>query len=244
MEPSATRATTLAKENIELGISYKGWQYATPGPTAVWATDNTRAGVFDAMERREVYSTTGPRITVRFFGGFDFTADDIKTRELAKVGYAKGVPMGGDLIPGVGAPSFLVYAMRDPIGANLDRVQIIKGWVDADGVTQENVYDVVWSGDRQIGGDGKLPPVGNTVDLSVPSWTNDIGRAELGAVWTDPDFEASQHAFYYTRVIEIPTPRWTAYDAVRFGVDMPADVAMITQERAYSSPIWYTPDSK
>jgi len=244
MEPSATRATTLAKENIELGISYKGWQYATPGPTAVWATDNTRAGVFDAMERREVYSTTGPRITVRFFGGFDFTADDIKTRELAKVGYAKGVPMGGDLIPGVGAPSFLVYAMRDPIGANLDRVQIIKGWVDADGVTQENVYDVVWSGDRQIGGDGKLPPVGNTVDLSVPSWTNDIGRAELGAVWTDPDFEASQHAFYYTRVIEIPTPRWTAYDAVRFGVDMPADVVMITQERAYSSPIWYTPDSK
>lgn len=244
MEPSATRATTLAKENIELGISYKGWQYATPGPTAVWATENTRAGVFDAMERREVYSTTGPRITVRFFGGFDFTADDIKSRELAKIGYAKGVPMGGDLIPGEGAPSFLVYAMRDPIGANLDRVQIIKGWVDGEGVTQEQVYDVVWSGDRQPGDDGKLPPVGSTVDLSVPSWTNDIGRAELGTVWTDPDFEASQHAFYYTRVIEIPTPRWTAYDAVRFGVDMPADVTMITQERAYSSPIWYTPDSK
>ncbi len=244
MEPSATRATTLAKSNKELGISYKGWQYATPGPTAVWATENTRAGIFDAMERREVYSTTGPRITVRFFGGFDFVADDIKSRELAKIGYAKGVPMGGDLIPGIGAPSFLVYAMRDPIGANLDRVQIIKGWVDGDGVTQEKVYDVVWSGDRQIGDDGKLPPVGSTVDLSVPSWTNDIGRAELGTVWTDPDFEASQHAFYYTRVIEIPTPRWTAYDAVRFGVDMPADVTMITQERAYSSPIWYTPDSK
>ncbi|OUS35452.1 hypothetical protein A9Q94_12815 [Rhodobacterales bacterium 56_14_T64] len=244
MEPSATRATTLAKENIELGISYKGWQYATPGPTAVWATENTRAGIFDAMERREVYSTTGPRITVRFFGGFDFTDDDIKSRELAKIGYAKGVPMGGDLIPGEGEPSFLVYAMRDPIGANLDRVQIIKGWVDADGVTQEQVYDVVWSGDRQLGDDGKLPPVGSTVDLSVPSWTNDIGRAELGTVWTDPDFEASQHAFYYTRVIEIPTPRWTAYDAARFGVDMPADVTMITQERAYSSPIWYTPDSK
>ena len=187
MEPSATRATTLAKENKELGISYKGWQYATPGPTAVWATENTRAGVFDAMERREVYSTTGPRITVRFFGGFDFTADDIKTRELAKIGYAKGVPMGGDMIPGVGAPSFLVYAMRDPIGANLDRVQIIKGWVDGDGATQEQVYDVIWAGDREPGDDGKLPPVGNTVDLSIPSWTNDIGRAELGTVWTDPD---------------------------------------------------------
>lgn len=241
MEPSATRATTLAKGNKELGISYKGWQYATPGPTAVWATENTRAGVFDAMERREVYATTGPRITVRFFGGFDFIADDIKSRELAKIGYAKGVPMGGDLIPGDGAPSFLVYAMRDPIGANLDRVQIIKGWVDVDGITQEKVYDVVWSGDRQPDDDGKLPPVGSTVDLSVPSWTNDIGRAELGTVWTDPDFDASQHAFYYTRVIEIPTPRWTAYDAVRFGVDMPSEVKMITQERAYSSPIWYTP---
>lgn len=243
MEPSATRATTMAKENKELGISYKGWQYATPGPTAVWATENTRAGIFDSMERREVYATTGPRITVRFFGGFDFTADDIKTRELAKVGYTKGVPMGGDMIPGEGAPSFLVYAMRDPIGANLDRVQIIKGWVDGTGATQEIVYDVVWSGDRQPGEDGKLPPVGSTVDLSIPSWTNDIGRAELGTVWTDPDFDASQHTFYYTRVIEIPTPRWTAYDAVRYGVDMPSEVKMITQERAYSSPIWYTPAS-
>lgn len=241
MEPSATRATTVAKGNAKLDISYKGWQYATPGPTAVWATENTRAGIFDALERREVYATTGPRITVRFFGGFDFVADDIKTRELAKVGYAKGVPMGGDLIAGEGAPSFLVYAMRDPIGANLDRVQIFKGWVDSTGETHEKVYDVAWSGDRAPGSDGKLPDVGNTVDLSIPSWTNDIGRAELGTVWTDPDFDASQHAFYYTRVIEIPTPRWTAYDAVRFNVDMPSEVKMITRERAYSSPIWYTP---
>ncbi len=242
MEPNATRATMTAKSNEKLDIAYKGWQYATPGPTAVWATENTRAGIFDAMERREVYATTGPRITLRFFGGFDFVADDIKTRELARVGYAKGVPMGGDLIHGDGAPSFLVYAMRDPIGANLDRVQIIKGWVDDSGETHENVYDVVWSGDRVPGDDGKLPDVGNTVDLSIPSWTNDIGRAELGTVWSDPDFDPAQHAFYYTRVIEIPTPRWTAYDAVRFNVDMPSEVKMITRERAYSSPIWYTPE--
>lgn len=239
MEPSKTRATAVAKGNKELGISYKGWQYATPGPTAVWATENTRPGIFDAMERREVYATTGPRITVRFFGG-DFSADDIKHRDLARIGYAKGVPMGGDLA-GDDAPSFLVYALRDPIGANLDRIQIVKGWVDADGQTHENIFDVVWAGDRQPGDDGKLPLVGNTVDLSVPSWTNDIGRAELGTVWTDPEFDPAQHAVYYARVIEIPTPRWTAYDAIHFDVEMPDEVKMITQERAYTSPIWYAP---
>lgn len=243
MEPSATRATTVAKGNVSLGISYKGWQYATPGPTAVWATENTRSGIFDAMERREVYSTTGPRITVRFFGGA-FTPDDVRTREMARVGYTKGVPMGSDLIaPDDGtSPSFLVYALRDPIGANLDRIQIIKGWVDTStGETKEQVYDVVWSGDRKANADGKLPDVGNTVDLTVPSWTNDIGAPELATVWTDPDFDPEGHAFYYARVIEIPTPRWTAYDAVRFGVDMPSEVKMITRERAYTSPIWFTP---
>lgn len=239
MEPSKDRATTVAKGNVQLGISYKGWQYATPGPTAVWATENTRAGIFDAMERREVYATTGPRITVRFFGG-DFTADDIKHRDLARIGYTKGVPMGGDLTENK-TPSFLVYALRDPIGANLDRIQIVKGWVDGNGKTHEKIFDVVWAGDRQPGADGKLPLVGNTVDLSVPSWTNDIGRAELGTVWTDPEFDPAQHAVYYARVIEIPTPRWTAYDAVRFGIDMPDDVKMITQERAYTSPIWFAP---
>lgn len=239
MEPSETRATATAKDNAELDIGYKGWQYATPGPTAVWATSNTRAGIFDAMERREVYATTGPRITVRFFGG-DFATDDLIQRDLAKTGYAKGVPMGGDLATDT-APSFLVYAMRDPIGANLDRIQIIKGWVDANGDQQEQVHDVAWAGDRQPGSDGKLPPLGNTVDLSVPTWSNAIGKAQLETVWTDPDFDPSQNAFYYARVIEIPTPRWTAYDAVRFGIDMPADVKMITQERAYTSPIWYTP---
>ncbi len=244
MEPSSTRANSVAKGNQDLGISYKGWQYATPGPTAVWATENTRAGIFDALERREVYSTTGPRITARFFGGA-FEPSDIKHRDLARIGYTKGVPMGGDLIaPEEGtAPSFLVYALRDPIGANLDRIQIVKGWVDAaTGETKEKVFDVAWSGERTPDENGKLPAVGNTVDLSIPSWTNDIGRAELGAVWSDPDFDPSEHALYYARVIEIPTPRWTAYDAVRFGVDMESEVQMVTHERAYTSPIWYTPE--
>lgn len=240
MEPRADRATESAKENVDLGVGYKSWQYATPGPTAVWAMENTRAGIFDAMQRREVYATTGPRITVRFFGG-DFVEDDIKSRELARVGYAKGVPMGGDLAKRDKAPSFMVFALRDPIGANLDRVQIIKGWVGNDGATQEKVFDVAWSGDRNPDADGKLPPVGNTVDLSVPTWTNDIGRAELGAIWTDPEFDPDQHSFYYARVIEIPTPRWTAYDAARYNVEMPDEVKMITQERAYTSPIWYSP---
>ncbi len=239
MEPRPERATMDAKSNQKLGIGYKGWQYATPGPTAVWSTENTRAGIFDAMERREVYATTGPRITVRFFGG-DFAPDDVKTRELARVGYTKGVPMGADLSARDSPPSFLVYALRDPIGANLDRIQIIKGWVDGEGKAQEKIYDVVWSGGRKLGPDGKLPSVGNTVNLSVPSWTNDIGRAELVTVWTDPDFNPEELSFYYARVIEIPTPRWTAYDAARFDVDMPNDVKMITQERAYTSPIWYS----
>jgi Protein of unknown function (DUF3604) len=240
MEPNETRAANDAKANKNLDIGYKGWQYATPGPTAVWANSNTRAGIFDAMERREVYATTGPRITVRFFGG-DFSTEDLKQRDLARTGYLGGVPMGGNLTDRTSAPSFLVSAMRDPIGANLDRIQIIKGWVDAGGETYERVYDVVWAGDRQPGDDGKLPSVGNTVDLSVPSWTNEIGKAELAAVWTDPEFDPSQHAFYYARVIEIPTPRWTAYDAVRFGIDLPSDIKTITQERAYTSPIWYSP---
>lgn len=242
MEPNKDRATVLAKGNKELGISYKGWQYATPGPTVVWAASNTRAAIFDAMERREVYSTTGPRITLRFFGGYDFTSDDLKNRDLARIGYGKGVPMGADLEASDGtAPSFLVYALRDSTGANLDRIQIVKGWVDGDGNTMEKVYDVVWSDERERDADGKLQPVGNTVDLSVPTWTNDIGEAELGTVWTDPQFDAAQDAFYYARVLEIPTPRWTAYDATRFNLDLPSDVKMITQERAYSSPIWHSP---
>ncbi|MGI9363830.1 MAG: DUF3604 domain-containing protein [Rhizobiaceae bacterium] len=241
MEPRPGRAMEDAKVSPELNVGYKSWQYATPGPTAVWATENTRAGIFDAMQRREVYATTGPRITLRFFGG-EFTPDDIKSRQLARVGYTKGVPMGGDLSTGDTPPSFLVFALRDPIGANLDRIQVVKGWVESDGTTHEKIYDVVWAGDRQPGSNGKLPPIGSTVDLTVPTWTNDIGRAELGTVWTDPEFNPDEHAFYYARVIEIPTPRWTAYDAARFSDVMSDDVDMITQERAYSSPIWYTPE--
>nr|WP_254438179.1 DUF3604 domain-containing protein [Ruegeria arenilitoris] len=193
------------------------------------------------MHRRETYATTGPRMRVRLFGGWDFDESDAHRRNLAQIGYSKGVPMGSDLRPGNGSPSFLVYALRDPMGANLDRIQIIKGWLDANGEQQEIVHDVAWSDDREPNGEGKLPKVGNTVDLSVPSWTNTIGSPELGTVWQDPDFDPKLSAFYYARVIEIPTPRWTAYDAVRFNIKMPEDVPLVTQERAYTSPIWYTP---
>jgi hypothetical protein len=195
------------------------------------------------MKRRETYSSTGPRMTVRFFGGWEFTDDDAHTREPGWVGYAKGVPMGADLPAGPQGkrPTFLVAALRDPIGANLDRIQIIKGWLDADAKTHEKVYDVVWSDDRKPGPDGKLPPVGNTVDVANATWVNTIGAPELLTVWTDPDFDPTQSAFYYARVIEIPTPRWTAYDAKRFKIQMPEEVPMVTQERAYTSPIWYTP---
>jgi hypothetical protein len=240
-EPSAERSQHLSRSFADGTPALYSWQYITSGLTAVWAEENTRGAIFDAMERREVYATTGPRMRVRFFGGWGFDETDALGRDLALVGYSKGVPMGSDLPTGDGAPSFLVYALRDPIGANLDRVQIVKGWIDAEGNPQERVYDVAWSDGRVPGADGKLPPVGNTVDLSIPSWTNTIGAPELGAVWTDPDFDSALSAFYYARVIEIPTPRWTAYDAVKFGLDLPDDVPMVQQERAYTSPIWYTP---
>ena len=243
-EPSPERATHVSKKFADGEIALNAWQYITAGLTAVWAEENTRGAIFDAMERREVYATTGPRMRVRFFGGWEFEESDALRRDLAMVGYTKGVPMGADLRPaadGATAPSFLVYALRDPMGANLDRVQIVKGWIDANGDPREKVYDVAWSDQRQPGADGKLPPVGDTVDLSVPSWTNTIGASELGGVWTDPEFDPSLRAFYYARVIEIPTPRWTAYDRVKFNLDLPADIPLKGQERAYSSPIWYTP---
>jgi hypothetical protein len=193
------------------------------------------------MARKEVYATTGPRMTVRLFGGWDYTMDDLNSRQPAFRGYEKGVPMGGDLRPGQGAPTFMVYALRDPIGANLDRIQIVKGWLAADGKTHEKVYDVTWSPGRELDRNGVLPPVGNTVDVKAANWTNTIGASELGTVWTDPDFDASQRAFYYARVLEIPTPRWIVYDAFRFGVEIPEGAPTVHQERAYTSPIWYTP---
>lgn len=222
-----------------------GWEQVSSGYTAVWAMENTREALFDAMQRKEVYATTGPRMVVRFFGGWEFTASDINTRLPAAIGYKKGVPMGGDLrkAPKGKAPTFLVAALKDPYSGNLDRIQIIKGWLDAKGKLHEKVYDVVW-GDahkRKPGKDGKLPAVGNTVDVKAATWRNSIGDPELIAVWKDPNFDPKQRAFYYARVIEIPTPRWTAYDALRFKVTMAKEVPMTTQERAYTSPIWYTP---
>jgi hypothetical protein len=221
-----------------------GWQQAAGGWAGVWATENTREALFDAMKRKEVYATTGTRMTVRFFGGWNFDESDTQTRLPARNGYAKGVPMGGDLSKppaGASSPSFLVAALKDSYSGNLDRIQIVKGWLDADGDTHEKVYEVVWSGDRTPGADGKLPPIGNTVDVENATWTNTIGDPELIAVWKDPDFDSALHAFYYARVIEIPTPRWTAYEAMRFDLDLPDNVPMTTQERAYTSPIWYTP---
>ncbi len=222
-----------------------GWEQVSSGLAAAWATENTREAIWDAFDRREVYGTTGPRILVRFWGGWEFEAGDAMSRLPAETGYAKGVPMGGDLrsAPAGKAPTFLVGAVKDPYSGNLDRIQIIKGWLDGNGDTQEKVYDVVWSdaNSRQMGADGKLPPVGNTVDVENAIWTNTIGDPELITMWEDPDFDPSQPAFYYARVIEIPTPRWTAYDALRFGIEMDPEVPMVTQERAYTSPIWYTP---
>jgi hypothetical protein len=240
-EPSRHRMTHPFVES-KLG-AYQGYQLVSSGWTGVWATENTREAIWDALARKEVYATTGPRMIVRFFGGWDYTADDINSRQPAFRGYGKGVPMGADLRPrkGDGPPTFMVYALRDPIGANLDRIQIIKGWLDAEGKTHEKVYDVAWSPGREPDADGVLPPVGNTVDIKAANWTNTIGASELAAVWNDPDFDPTQKAFYYARVLEIPTPRWVVYDAFRYGIDIPEEAETTGQERAYTSPIWYTP---
>ena len=227
------------------GQKVMAWELGASGYAAVWATENTREALWDAMKRKEVYATTGPRMTVRFFGGWGFEAKDALSRNPGVAGYTKGVPMGGDLrrAPAGKAPTFLVAALKDPIGANLDRIQIVKGWLDAKGQVQEKVYDVVWgdAAKRKPGADGKLTPVGNTVDVANAVWTNTIGDPELIAVWKDPSFDSGQRAFYYARVLEIPTPRWTAYDAKYFATKMAPEVPMHAQERAYTSPIWYTP---
>ena len=224
---------------------YPGWSISAAGYAGVWATENTREALFDAMMRKEVYASTGPRILVRFFGGWEFEASDAQSRLPAELGYTKGVPMGGNLVdaPAGAAPTFLVAALKDPYSGNLDRIQVVKGWLDAEGETHERLYDVVWADAhrRQPGSDGELPAAGNTVDVARATWTNTIGDPELITVWEDPDFDPSQPAFYYARVIEIPTPRWTAYDALRFGLTVDPEVPMTIQERAYTSPIWYTP---
>jgi len=224
---------------------FQGWETVASGLAAVWAIDNTREAIWDAMARKEVYGSTGTRLMVRFFGGWNYTSDDLNSRQPAFRGYEKGVPMGGDLpLQSVdGAPTFMVYSLRDPVGANLDRIQIVKGWLDTKGATHERVFDVAWSDNRKPDASGKLPAVGNTVDVEAANWANTIGASELGTVWSDPEFDPEQRAFYYARVIEIPTPRWVVYDAFRFGTSIPAGAATTHQERAYTSSIWYSPET-
>jgi hypothetical protein len=230
--------------NSFIGIKGFGADMSASGVAGVWAEGNNREALFGAFLRKEVYASTSPRIRLRFFGGWDFSDRDAGKRDLAKIGYDKGVPMGGDLThaPKGKAPSFLVYAIKDPRGANLDRIQVVKGWLDENGASQEQVYNIAWSDHRERREDGSLRPVGNTVDLSTGFYTNDIGDAQLSAAWTDPDFDPNARAFYYLRVIQIPTPRHTLYDAIALGMD-PEETGhpSTIQERAYSSPIWYTP---
>ena len=222
------------------------WQEQAAGLGGVWARENTREGIWDALKRKEVYATTGDRPVVRLFAGWDFVPGDIDRPEpdFAANGYAHGVPMGGDLsaAPAGKSPAFLVYALRDPEGPNLDRIQIIKGWLDTDGTAQERIFDIAVSDGREIGPDGRCAtPVGNTVDVANASYTNSIGDAMLTAFWQDPTFDPAERAVYYVRVIQIPSPRWTAYDQKRFGIKMDPEVPMIEIDRAYTSPIWYTP---
>jgi hypothetical protein len=229
-------------------VEYLEWKMAASGYAAIWARENTRASLFDAMARRETYATTGPRMVVRFFGGWSFAEADAAKPDVARVGYATGVPMGG-VLPArkpddPEAPAFLVSVLKDPEGANLDRVQIVKGWRTSDGDFVERVYDVAVSGRRKIGRDGRArKSVGSTVDLETATYLNSIGASTLATVWRDPDFDPSEHAFYYVRALEIPKPRWTAYDARFFRIEMPKEVPMTTQDRAYTSPIWFTPSS-
>ena len=238
-EPNAKRASE--PQNLGTREGRFGWHYLAGGYAAVWATANTRAAIFDAMMRREVYATTGPRMQVRVFGGWDFTDKDW-AGDWVKAGYARGVPMGADLKAGTGRPSFLISALKDPEGANLDRVQVVKGWIDATGKLNEKVFDVSWSSPekRKLVG-GKLTPVGDTVDIKRATYTNSIGAPKLRTVWSDPEFNPGQRAFYYVRVLEIPTPRWVLFDMIRYGAKLLPEMELKSQERAYTSPIWYNP---
>ncbi len=224
-------------------MAIRHYESLASGLAAVWARENTRTAIWNALMRKEVYATTGTRITVRVFAGWDFDEKEVVRPDFAAQGYSRGVPMGGDLTaaPDSKSPVFMVRALRDPGGANLDRIQIVKGWLDKDGKTHEKVYDIAWAGDRMPGKDSKLPPVGNTV--MGARYTNEIGRALLGGWWRDPDFDPTERAFYYVRVLEIPTPTWLAYDKAFYGdaIQLPDDALLVHQERAYTSPIWYTP---
>jgi hypothetical protein len=223
-------------------IAIRHYEALASGLAGVWARENTRSAIWDAFKRKEVYATTGSRITVRVFAGWDFEADEVHRPDFAKTGYDRGVPMGGDLFAGPEnrSPTFMIRALRDPDGANLDRIQVVKGWVDASGEPQTKVFDVAWSGERQRGPDGKLAPVGSTVNGAT--YTNTIGAAALAGYWIDPEFDRDQRAYYYVRVLEIPTPSWLAYDKAFYGdLDLPDDAVMMQQDRAYTSPIWYTP---
>ena len=242
-EPMPGRATE--PQNIGTDEGRYGWQYLAGGYAAVWARANTRAEIFDALMRREVYATTGPRMTVRLFGGFGFTEEDFGRSGWVRTGYTRGVPMGGELADRGEAPSFMIEALKDPRGANLDRVQVVKGWVDAGGRTQEKVFDVVWSDPasrRPV--NGKVPAVGDTVDRARATYSNSIGAPQLRTLWTDPEYRKGQRAFYYVRVLEIPTPRWVLFDALRYNLKLPAAALenAVAQERAYSSPIWVVPN--
>lgn len=243
-EPFVERSATKNFLTDSEEDSPKNWNATASGLAAIWARENTREEIFDAMRRREVYATTGPRIVLRFFGGWDFASDADSYPDYVTIGYSGGVPMGGDLTaaPDQQSPSFIVVAVKDPDGANLDRIQIVKGWLDANGETHEKVYDVALSDNRMVDQSDSVQSVGSTVNVSGATYTNSIGSPELSVVWTDTDFNSRERAFYYVRALEIPTPRWTAYDAKFFGLeDMPSEVPMVTQERAYSSPIWYSP---
>ncbi len=236
--PTPERAT-----NNMGGRLWLNWKLAASGYAAIWAKENTREALFEAMERKEVYATTGPRITLRMFGGWSFADGDELTPDLAALGYAKGVPMGSTLpnITTDAAPTFLVAALKDPDGANLDRIQIIKGWLDESGEAQEKIFTIALSDNRSISRRGKIKPLASTVDAENATYTNEYGAAELLAFWQDPEFDQSKRAFYYARVIEIPTPRWTTYDAAKLGVELVPEIPRAIQERAYGSPIWYTP---
>ena len=240
-EPNNHRAETPIIPSKTPGLTTWGFEQAASGYAAIWAKENTRKALFEAMQRRETYATTGPRMTVRFFGGWDYASDDVYRPNFADIGYAKGVPMGGNLSSAKRgkAPTFIVAAAKDPDGANLDRIQIIKGWLDKKGKLHEKVHDVALADGRKPG--AKARSIGSTVDVKKASYTNTIGDPQLATVWTDPDFNRKERAFYYVRVIEIPTPRWTAYDQKFFKNKMPEKTVMVGQERAYTSPIWYTP---